>query len=219
MLVNPFGKPLFLHLHLTKAGIHPDPLISPFEPLNIVYRRLPLLKTMKRPSKKVNLLSAGAPLTSESRDINDIVPFWYPEITINLVDLNGKLNLNTFPPVSRRFIYIDRIRKMYYPVLYFNEFWELKEKRIALTEKSEQDLPLKISFSTTSMFKFVLMTQFDFAIKQQESIYGEHNEFENIKKMLLETSPWLIILTLVISLLHSLFDFLAFKNGTNVSRF
>ena len=57
------------------------------------------------------------------------------------------------------------------------------------------------------------MTQFDSAIKNQEKIYGEHNEFESIKKMLLESNPYLIAITFFVSILHSIFDFLAFKNG------
>ena len=33
--------------------------------------------------------------------------------------------------------------------------------------------------------------------------------------MLLDTNPWLLGLTMIVSTLHSIFDFLAFKNGTS----
>jgi hypothetical protein len=33
--------------------------------------------------------------------------------------------------------------------------------------------------------------------------------------MLVETNPWLLVLTFAVSILHSVFDFLAFKNGTH----
>jgi hypothetical protein len=39
------------------------------------------------------------------------------------------------------------------------------------------------------------------------------NEFDEIKRMILETNPYLLGLTIVVSLLHTIFDFLAFKNG------
>jgi len=40
---------------------------------------------------------------------------------------------------------------------------------------------------------------------------GETDEF---KRVLLDTNPWILGLTVAVSLLHSVFDFLAFKNGT-----
>lgn len=36
-----------------------------------------------------------------------------------------------------------------------------------------------------------------------------------IRETLLETSPWLLVLTMIVSLLHSLFDILAFRNDIN----
>lgn len=206
-------KQKFLHLHLMKAGIHPDPMISPFDPISGIYKRFPLLRTMKRPAKKVNLLEIGAPLTSEKTDKDDLVPYFYPDITVNLVNYDQHLDVSTIPPFASKYIYADRIRKQYYPIAYFNEFWELKNKRIPLLDDEARKLKINISFSTTSLMFFTLMTQFDFAIKNQEKIYGEHSEFESIKKMFLETSPWLIVVTFVVSLFHALFDFLAFKNG------
>ena len=51
------------------------------------------------------------------------------------------------------------------------------------------------------------------SMKMQQAIGsvsdGQEDEF---KRLLLETNPYLLGLTMVVSLLHSLFDFLAFKN-------
>lgn len=38
------------------------------------------------------------------------------------------------------------------------------------------------------------------------------NEGDELKRILLETNPYLLVITMVISILHSIFDFLAFKN-------
>ena len=40
-----------------------------------------------------------------------------------------------------------------------------------------------------------------------------HAEFDEIKRMFSETSPILLGVTMIVSILHSLFEFLAFKNG------
>lgn len=40
-------------------------------------------------------------------------------------------------------------------------------------------------------------------------------EQDSVKEAFLETSPYLLALTVIVSLTHSVFEFLAFKNGTN----
>lgn len=195
-----------------KAGVHPDPLISPFEATNSIYRRYQMIRNMKRPAKKINLLSQEKP-SEDKQDENDLVPYWYPEVVINLVNIDENIPVASMPVQIRRYIFADRIRKAYYPIMYVNEFWELKAKRQPFLDASVKELPLKIHFSTTSFFKFTMMCQAHHTIQTGEASFGENNEFEKIKRMLLETAPWLIALTVFVSLLHIVFDFMAFKNG------
>ena len=53
--------------------------------------------------------------------------------------------------------------------------------------------------------------------KQAMGMGGDDKEVDMIREMLLDTSPWLLGLTAIVSLLHSLFDFLAFKNDIQVN--
>lgn len=48
-----------------------------------------------------------------------------------------------------------------------------------------------------------------------EGLGGEEDDEDQdtIKEAFLETSPYLLALTMAVSLLHSVFEFLAFKNG------
>lgn len=173
---------------------------------------------MKRPTPKMNLLKPEA-LTKKEKDQakengEEQVPYWYPEVTINLVNHQDPIAFSSFPAYIRRLIYADRIRKAYFPIIYVNEFWELKARRQPFLDGSvKENLPLRIHFSTTSWFKFNWMAHFHQGAHDYEAIYGVNREFESVKRMLLETAPWLIALTVVISLLHVLFDFLAFKHG------
>lgn len=49
---------------------------------------------------------------------------------------------------------------------------------------------------------------------QAEMMGGDaHSEFDEIKRMLRETNPILLGVTFTVSILHSVFEFLAFKNG------
>jgi len=42
---------------------------------------------------------------------------------------------------------------------------------------------------------------------------ADDDEQDSLKEMLLETNPYLIAATVIVSVLHSVFELLAFKNG------
>ena len=53
-------------------------------------------------------------------------------------------------------------------------------------------------------------------MRNRFSFFGdtqEDDEHDSLKEALIETSPYLLALTLIVSLLHSVFELLAFKNG------
>jgi uncharacterized membrane-anchored protein len=48
---------------------------------------------------------------------------------------------------------------------------------------------------------------------QQSAMGVAEGETDEFKRVLLDTNPWLLGVTVCVSLLHTVFDFLAFKNG------
>lgn len=92
----------------------------------------------------------------------------------------------------------------YKPVVFPNDFWLLRSH---LTEinTTTPNLPLQITFQPMSYLKFQLfasMTRgFDEAIKQQGG--GTGAELDEVKRMLLETNPWFLALTGLVSILHT----------------
>lgn len=55
-------------------------------------------------------------------------------------------------------------------------------------------------------------------LKQSNSMYSEWgiggDNMDEVKEMVLDANPYLFAVTIVVSLLHSVFEFLALKNGT-----
>jgi hypothetical protein len=49
--------------------------------------------------------------------------------------------------------------------------------------------------------------------KQSGMMGGGGGELDEVKRMLVETNPFLLALTVIVSCLHSAFEMLAFKNG------
>jgi hypothetical protein len=77
---------------------------------------------------------------------------------------------------------------------------------------------MTIEFIPVKFWKFQLLVSMDAGLKQQAQGMGQSGsgELEELKRVLLETNIWLLGITVGVSLLHMLFEMLAFKNGTNV---
>jgi hypothetical protein len=105
------------------------------------------------------------------------------------------------------------------PTVYLYEGWRLADRRIIINDISRAEYPLKISFTPISMLKLQLLTHFDHSFKVNESLFGTSSatgvdgEMEKLKQMFIDTNPYLLLATLIVSVIHSIFDFLAFKNG------
>jgi hypothetical protein len=88
-----------------------------------------------------------------------------------------------------------------------NEFWHLRSHYIELNATTPT-LPLQIVFQPMSFMKFQIfasMTQgFKEAAKNQGGGAGAAAELDEVKRMLLETNPWFLGLTGLVSLLHVL---------------
>ena len=57
----------------------------------------------------------------------------------------------------------------------------------------------------------MLTEQMTQSLEQQSQMHGD-KAVEEMRQMLTETSPWLLVVTMLVSILHTVFDVLAFKN-------
>lgn len=66
--------------------------------------------------------------------------------------------------------------------------------------------------------KFQMYAALDIGTKKQTGMMGSTGgELDEVKRMLVETNPYLLALTVIVSCLHSAFEMLAFKNGKQIS--
>ncbi|KAI7733783.1 hypothetical protein M8C21_023333 [Ambrosia artemisiifolia] len=120
----------------------------------------------------------------------EYISYWKPNITINLVDDFTKYVLTTFYSTQCRSI----------------------DKLIALND-TVTELPLHLEVAPISMTKWQLFLQIDQSFQIHRS-YGSmlEGEADELKRVFVEGNPYLLGVTMLVSLLHSVFDFLAFKN-------
>ncbi|CAI2180434.1 3776_t:CDS:10 [Funneliformis geosporum] len=123
-----------------------------------------------------------------------IVSYWHQNLTLNIISDNTVIPYRQLTPVVASHIQLDTTTLLdpsskagyYLPVLIANDFWILREHLTPINETVET---------------------------QAEMMGGDaHSEFDEIKRMLRETNPILLGVTFTVSLFHSIFEFLAFKN-------
>ena len=94
-------------------------------------------------------------------------------------------------------------RPYYWPIIFPNEFWHLRSQYIELNATTPT-VPLQIEFQPMSYWKFnifaALTQSFADAAKQQGA--SSASEIDEVKRMLVETNPYFLGLTALVSMLH-----------------
>ncbi|KAJ4839482.1 hypothetical protein Tsubulata_030719 [Turnera subulata] len=227
--VKQHNATLYAHVFFARSGYPPDPNDPEYQPLSSFGRTHPLVIYLpkSKADKKRSLLGASedhketeaiSQVVDDSEgDLKDDAPaewisYWKPNVTINLVDDFTRYSHNAVPPNVAPYMNIEPSTGNYYPTVFFNEFWLLRDKLVAINE-TVTELPLNLEVSPISMTKWQLFLQIDQSFQIHRS-YGSmlEGEADELKRVFLEGNPYLLAITMVVSLLHSLFDFLAFKN-------
>jgi len=141
-----------------------------------------------------------------------ILAHWRENVTINVLDYFTPTNLASLPPaVSNHFQLNDA--GDFHPLVVFNDFWTLKARLAALNESVAGPLNISLTVKPLSFWWWQLQQQMEqsFAMQQKTGI-AQEGDSEDFKKVLIEGNPVLLSITFAVSLLHSVFDFLAFKN-------
>jgi hypothetical protein len=145
------------------------------------------------------------------------IPHWKPALTISVVeDPSVYPSAASIPPQVATSLVIHSDAGRYMPVIYINEFWIMADRYIAINE-TVSELPLELTFSVTSLMRWMLTEQMQQSLQQQAGLHGEAT-MDEMRRMFAETSPWLLAVTACVSMLHTIFDVLAFKNDISFWR-
>ncbi|KAJ3658069.1 hypothetical protein Zmor_009835 [Zophobas morio] len=201
---------LYLHAFITRRGESPNPQASNYgkNQMTRVTKQLNKFKKLKSSGTK-NLLTG----TSEKVEVEDgkIVSHWHPNFTINLVTDQTSWTYGGVPAPLDQFIKFTADGKFYKPVLYANDFWNMARDYKPLNET----LHLRIYYQPLTLFKWQLYAAQN--MRQMWNVWGDKEgesdeEQDTLKETLMDTNPYLLGLTIMVSILHSVFELLAFKN-------
>jgi hypothetical protein len=116
---------------------------------------------------------------------------------------------------KRLVVEFDKISGKYYPIVYLNDYWNLHSDYQPVNN-TVSSLNLTLTFSHLQLWKWQLYISQSVKNHWYGNMLQEDStddDQDTIKRTLLETNPYLLALTVVITLIHNVFEFLAFKNG------
>ena len=100
----------------------------------------------------------------------------------------------------------------YWPTVYVNEFWLLRDHYVPLNA-SVAAANLTLVVAPLSLFRWQLYEQMERTFEHQRAMgtQGE-GDGDELKRIFLDGNPILLAVTTVVSVFHTVFDMLAFKN-------
>lgn len=215
---------IYLHVYVTKSGKSPNPKagknVYAGDYMSYSKRMLNKFKKVKY-QKKHNLLTGETTASKEETEkaevmTQELVSHWHPNLTINIVTDQTNWVYGQIPPPLDTYIHFLPGETSYKPVIYMNDFWNMQRDYQPLNNTVEE-LELKLTFQPLSLFKWQIYAAQTMRNAWTSSLMGDSlneddNDQDTLKEALLETNSYLLGLTIIISVFHSVFEFLAFKN-------
>ena len=200
---------IYAHMYISISQVNCDIKRGCYDNIYKVY---PLVIYKPKPKDKQlkKLLDSEETVAAVETESNVLQSYWKPSFHLNFVlDFPQTFPRNSFPPTIGRYINFTSSGS-YYPIVYNNDFWVLSSHYLPINHTTDT-MPLEVSITTISFWKWQIQTSLQ---DQWSKGYSGTTEKENdmLRETLLSTSPTLLVITAIVTLLHSLFDFLAFKN-------
>lgn len=157
-----------------------------------------------------------SPLTIASANKTSDVTLLYllPSLTLQLIDISRLPpfpSKASIPTAMKAHMDWDKTNSfMYYPIIYNSEFWIMKDDIIEVNDTVTESV-IQFHFEDVKVWKWQMTSQMEETWRKQEEM-GEDSGSDMFRTMLMETNPILLAITAIVSVLHTVFDFLAFSN-------
>ncbi|CAG9463882.1 unnamed protein product [Pedinophyceae sp. YPF-701] len=214
---------MWLHTFVCRAGMFRDYPREPGDPEWFVTTHpITVHKPKRRVKQYVNLLEAEQSdidqMKKQHEELDskpaEIVNYWRPNMTIHVIDNFAPFYPRQLNPLLQPLlkVYKDENPHRFYPFIYHNTFWLLNDKLVEVNATNSR-LPLTLEWGSIGSWKWQIFTQLDQSFDMQKSMgLNQDGDSDEFKRILTEGNPYFLALTFSVSLLHSVFDALAFKN-------
>ncbi|CAF3245984.1 unnamed protein product [Rotaria socialis] len=212
---------LYLHVVVSKHRYSIDPSErEPDSPQYTFWKSKRLNKYKKKVYRKTkNLLTGSTEKDEEYQkkaddNIVEILSHWHSNMTINLLEDQSSWMKGSIPPPLDKYVDFDAYTGKYYPVLYLNDYWNLLSDYYPLNDTIDK-LNLTITVAPIQLWKWQMYVSQNLRQSWYGNLLGDEPNDEDqdtMKRTLIETNPYLLAMTITVSLVHTVFEILAFKN-------
>ena len=224
---------LWAHFYVALQGYPLDPVAKGYDVAKAYHFSRPLTHMLpKKKLKKTKNLLAGP--GEEEVTVGDntgptFASYYHPNFTLSVIPDSGVIGYTTIHPSLRQYVVLESTgardvsgqHGWYYPILFLNTFWQLRDHMTELNN-TVTSLPLHIKLNNLANWKFSLYATIDDSVKQTQRnaatgtgpmpAAGDGSEFEEFKRVLVDTNIYLLSTTAFVSILHMVFEGLAFKS-------
>ena len=213
----------FLHVLYTRRGYIPRSFET--SDRSVVYLRQPLIHYKESVAKPTHSL-LGEELEGATSKLSELrsrkwtttkgnttlAAHWKPTIACCPV-VDDADHTETTTDMIVPFITQTPDKSFYYPILYPNALWDRQSEYTRLdTREKDNPLSLSVSIYPISFTRFTLLENMLLGLEGQKSWGITQQEVDDMKSIFTDTNPYFLALTIVVSLLHMFFEYLAFKN-------
>ena len=144
---------LWAHIFISQSGAIMDPTDENYDSTKAYRMAKPLTKYL--PKKKIVKTKKLIGATEEEKAAQELKPevpvvdamgnpiitsYWHSNLTLEMVDYFGTMDYRQSPPQVKKYIRLESTGKRdetgqngwYYPILFINDFWQLKEHMVEL---------------------------------------------------------------------------------------
>ncbi|SLM38866.1 Cleft lip and palate transmembrane 1 [Lasallia pustulata] len=228
------GGNLWAHFYVALQGYEMDPAARGYDVAKAYHFYRPLNQMLlKKKVVKTKKLIGGSD-DSDEGEVQGVpkgpvlASYYHPNFTMSFIPDAGTQSYPQMHVALRQYVVLEATgardasgqNGWYYPILYVNTFWQLRNHMTELNSTVTR-LPLHITLNNMNNWKYSLFASIDDGMKRNQQqianggpvpAAGDGSEFEEFKKILLDTNIYLLSTTAVVSVLHMIFEMLAFKS-------
>jgi hypothetical protein len=148
---------------------------------------------------------------------NDLISYWKPEVAVRLVSDWTAWPQKYLPDqISTLLVRGGSGKKSpvarYKPPVHADEIGLTSDKYVPLN-KSVRALPLRLSYSGMSLQRWLLMQHLEESLTMQKEVLNfSDKDMDDVRRLISDTPLSLLLVTIVASLLHLIFELLSFQS-------
>ncbi|KAK3263237.1 hypothetical protein CYMTET_27944 [Cymbomonas tetramitiformis] len=168
---------LYAHVFFARSGKSPDKADPAYEEgaswgktHNLIEYKAPMkVKTERNliTSEEEDVEVETNQVLGKSTDEKQVISFFKPNITINIVDDFSTYPGSGIPPQLKDHLVLEPSSGHYYPTIFMNDFWLLKENWVPINDTLTDPLGLTLQIAPISLLKWQMMMQMEESFRTQ----------------------------------------------------